>query len=110
MKKIIVIALIAAAGLIAYKTIAKADIGDGVLKKIEKQIEANKKAEIGATIVCPICHKKFEKKLLAPCDFDSDECREKYKKLTDGLDKVNDIAGKASNVAKDTKKSIEKNF
>ena len=110
MKKIITIVIIAIIGIVAYKAVTKNDIGKSALKKIEKQIDANKKASIGSTIVCPICHTSFEKKMFSSYDFDCDECREKYEKIVNSIDKVNEITDKAVNVVEDTKNSIKNNF
>lgn len=110
MKKIITIVIAALIGIVAYKAITKNDIGKNALKKIEKQIDANKKASIGSTIVCPICHTSFEKKMFSSYDFDCDECREKYEKIVNNIDKANEIADKAVNVVEDTKNSIKNNF
>ena len=110
MKKIITIVIIAIIGIVAYKAITKNDIGKSALKKIEKQIDANKKASIGSTIVCPICHTSFEKKIFASYDVDCDECREKYEKIVNNIDKANEITDKAVNVVEDTKNSIKNNF
>ena len=110
MKKIITIVIIAIIGIVAYKAVTKNDIGKNALKKIEKQIDANKKASIGSTIVCPICHTSFEKKMFSSYDFDCDECREKYEKIVNSIDKVNEITDKAVNVVEDTKNSIKNNF
>ena len=108
MKKIITIVIAALIGIVAYKAITKNDIGKNALKKIEKQIDANKKASIGSTIVCPICHTSFEKKMFSSYDFDCDECREKYEKIVNNI--ANEIADKAVNVVEDTKNSIKNNF
>ena len=62
------------------------------------------------TIVCPICHTSFEKKMFSSYDFDCDECREKYEKIVNSIDKVNEITDKAVNVVEDTKNSIKNNF
>ena len=110
MKKIITIVIIAIIGIVAYKAVTKNEIGKSTLKKIEKQIDANKKASIGSTIVCPICHTSFEKKIFSSYDFDCDECREKYEKIVNNIDKANEIADKAVNVVEDTKNSIKNNF
>ena len=110
MKKIITIIIVAFVCVIGYKAITKNDIGDKAIKKIEKQIDANKNASIGSTIVCPICHTSFEKKMFSSYDFDCDECREKYEKIISNLGKVNDFTDKAVNVVEDTKNSIKNNF
>lgn len=110
MKKILIIVLIGIIGIVAYKAITKNDVGGGVLKKVEKQIDANKKASIGSTIVCPICNTSFEKKMFSPYDFDCDECREKYEKRVAKINKLNEYTDKAVNVVEDTKNSIKNNF
>ena len=76
MQKIITIVIIAIIGIVAYKAVTKNDIGKSALKKIEKQIDANKKASIGSTIVCPICHTSFEKKMFSSYDFDVENISE----------------------------------
>ena len=110
MKKILTIVIVAIICLVGYKMVTKNHLGNKALEKIEKQIDANKNASIGSTIVCPICHTSFEKKLFSPYDFDCDECREKYEKRVAKINKLNEYTDKAVNVVEDTKNSIKNNF
>ena len=110
MKKIITFIIVLIIVIIGYKVVTNRNITDNVIETMDEQIAENKKASIGSTIVCPICHKEFKKKLFSNYDFDKDECREKYHTIVSNLEKVNDFTDKAASVVEDTKKSIEKNF
>lgn len=109
MKKLIIAILVVIGIIYVYNHYLKKDVTTSIAKKTERKIEVNKEARIGSTIVCPMCDVEFKKEKLGQV-FDCKECKDKYDKMIEYNEKLDETVDKASNVVSDLKTSVKKNF